>query len=50
MPFKSQKQMKAAFAGVLGPEMKRKAKEWADKTPNIKGLPEKVKPKKKKKK
>lgn len=40
MPFKSKSQMKAAFAGALGPEMKSKAKEWADKTPNLKRLPE----------
>jgi hypothetical protein len=40
MPFKSKAQMKAAFGGYLGPEMKKKAKQWADETPNIKKLPE----------
>lgn len=43
MPFVSQNQMKAAFAGGLGPEMKAKAKAWAAETPNIKSLPKKVK-------
>jgi hypothetical protein len=43
MPFKSKKQMKAAFGGYLGPEMKSKAKGWADETPNIRGLPERKK-------
>lgn len=42
MPFKSKAQMKAAFAGGLGPEMKSKAKTWADETPNRKRLPEHV--------
>ena len=32
--------MKAAFGGYLGPEMKQKAKQWADETPNIKKLPQ----------
>lgn len=32
--------MKAAFGGYLGKEMKDKAKEFADHTPNIKKLPE----------
>ena len=41
MPFKSKAQMKAAFGGYLGSEMKSKAKEWASKTPDIKKLPEK---------
>lgn len=40
MPFKSKAQMKAAFAGFLGPEMKRKASTWAKETPNTKRLPE----------
>ncbi len=40
MPFKSKAQMKAAFGGYLGKEMKSKAKTWADETPNIKKLPE----------
>jgi hypothetical protein len=45
MPFKSKKQMRAAFGGYLGPEMKRKAKQWAEETPNIKSLPMRKKPK-----
>ena len=52
MPFKSTAQMRAAFGGYLGAEMKSKAKQWADETPNIKSLPEhkkKVKLKVKKK-
>lgn len=40
MPFKSRAQMKAAFSGALGSEMKKKARQWAHETPNIKGLPE----------
>ena len=36
MPFKSKAQMKAAFGGYLGSEMKDKAKTWAHETPNIK--------------
>ncbi len=40
MPFKSKAQMKAAFGGYLGKEMKSKAKEFAKETPNIKELPE----------
>lgn len=43
MPFKSKAQMKAAFGGYLGSEMKAKAKQWADETPNIKSLPKKKK-------
>lgn len=43
MPFVSKSQMRAAFGGYLGPEMKAKAKEWADETPDIKDLPKKVK-------
>jgi hypothetical protein len=39
MPFVSQAQMKAAFSGGLGPEMKAKAKGWAAETPDIKSLP-----------
>ena len=31
--------MRAAFGGYLGTEMKSKAKQWADETPNIKKLP-----------
>lgn len=45
-PFRSKAQMKAAFSGGLGKEMKNKAKQWAAETPNQKSLPEK-KPKKK---
>lgn len=41
MPFVSQAQMKFMFA--KHPEM---AKEWAEKTPNPKALPKKVKKKK----
>ena len=43
MPFKSSAQMRAAFSGALGPEMKSKALGWAHETPNIKKLPEHVK-------
>jgi len=39
MPFQSKSQMRAAFGGYLGKEMQGKAKEWADETPNPKGLP-----------
>jgi len=42
MPFKSQIQMRAAFGGHLGSEMKSKAKEWASKTPSMSSLPERV--------
>lgn len=37
--------MKAAFAGKLGPRMQAAAQEWADATPNIATLPERIKPK-----
>ena len=47
-PFKSKSQMRAAFSGALGAEMKKKAETWAKETPNIKGLPEKDKKSKKK--
>jgi hypothetical protein len=40
MPFKSKAQMRAAFGGYLGSEMKKKAKHWVKETPNIKKLPE----------
>ncbi len=40
MPFQSKAQMKAAFGGYLGGEMKKKADTWAHETPDIKGLPE----------
>lgn len=43
MPFKSSSQMRAAFGGYLGPEMKSKAEEWAHETPDIASLPEHVK-------
>ena len=41
IPFQSKSQMRGAFSGAFGPEMKSKAKSWADETPNIKKLPEK---------
>lgn len=43
MPFKSASQMRAAFSGALGQEMKGKAHEWAHETPNLKKLPDHVK-------
>lgn len=43
MPFKSKAQMRGAFSGHLGPEMKAKAEEWASETPNPKALPNRVK-------
>ena len=43
-PFRSKRQVRAAFGGYLGPEMKRKAKQWAAETPNLKGLPERARP------
>lgn len=43
MPFQSKAQMRAAFAGALGPEMQGKAREWAHETPDLKRLPEHVK-------
>ena len=39
-PFRSKAQQRAAFGGHLGPEMKSKAHQWAEETPNIKKLPE----------
>ena len=42
MPFKSSAQMRAAFGGYLGPEMKAKADTWAHETPSIKSLPSHV--------
>lgn len=42
--------MRAAFGGYLGPEMKSKAKEFADATPNIKSLPQRIKKARKKNK
>jgi hypothetical protein len=41
--FKSKSQMNAAFSGYLGTEMKKKAREFAHATPNIKGLSEHAK-------
>lgn len=46
-PFKSQAQERAAFGGYLGATMKKKAKQWAAETPNIKSLPKKKSPAKK---
>jgi hypothetical protein len=45
MSFQSKAQMKAAFGGYLGKEMKDKAKTWADETPSPSKLPEHKKPK-----
>lgn len=42
MPFDSKAQARAAFGGYLGPEMKAKAKDFADATPDMKALPEHV--------
>lgn len=42
MPFKSKAQMKKAFSGGMGKEMQEKAQQWADETPNIDRLPERV--------
>jgi|HubBroStandDraft_2_1064218.scaffolds.fasta_scaffold154641_4 hypothetical protein len=39
MPFKSSAQQRAAFSGALGPEMKKKAPQWAAETPNMSKLP-----------
>lgn len=39
MPFKSQAQMRGAFAGALGPEMQAKAPQWAAETSDPKALP-----------
>lgn len=47
-PFKSKSQEKAAFGGYLGPEMKKRAKKWAEETPDQKALPEHVGKSKKK--
>jgi hypothetical protein len=47
-PFASRAQMAAAFAGRLGPEMQKRAKQWAAETPNIKKLPYHVKKRRKK--
>jgi hypothetical protein len=42
MPFKSKAQMRAAFAGGLGPEMQAKAPEFARNTDNINQLPQRA--------
>lgn len=42
MPFKSKRQMRAAFGGHIPGISKEKAKEWADKTSDPKGLPERA--------
>jgi hypothetical protein len=42
MPFKSKRQMQAAYAGSLGSLMKNRAAQWARETPNIKDLPERA--------
>lgn len=42
MPFKSKRQMRAAFGGHIPGISKEKAKEWADETPDPKGLPERA--------
>lgn len=39
MPFKSKAQMRAAFGGHLGSEMKSKAREFAHETKDLKSLP-----------
>ena len=39
MPFRSKAQMRAAFGGYLGAEMKAKARTWAAETPDPKRLP-----------
>lgn len=46
MAFKSKAQMKAAFGGYLGKEMKAKAREFARATPDISALPEHAKKRK----
>jgi len=43
MPFKSKAQMRGAFSGAFGPEMKAKASTWAKETPDIKALPDRKK-------
>ena len=46
MPFRSLAQMRGAFSGKLGPEMKAHSKEWLAATKNAKDLPEHIIPKK----
>lgn len=43
MPFKSQSQMRGAFSGAFGPQMKARAPMWASETQNPKALPDRVK-------
>ena len=43
MPWKSKAQMRAAYGGHLGPEMKKKAAEYSRATPDISALPEHAK-------
>lgn len=40
MPFHSKAQMRAAFSGALGEEMKKKAPGWAKETTDLHKLPE----------
>lgn len=42
MPFKSKRQMRAAFAGVLPGFSEEKAHEWAHETPALKSLPDRA--------
>ena len=48
MPFRSKRQMRAAFSGALGKKMQDDAHAWAHETKDIKKLPERVKKEKKK--
>jgi len=45
-PFKSKAQMKKAFSGGMGEEMRKKAQQWADETSDIDKLPERIRKKK----
>lgn len=42
MPFRSKRQQRAAFAGVIPGFNKEKALEWAHETPNLKKLPDRA--------
>ena len=42
MPFQSKRQMRAAFGGHIPGISKKKAREWAKETPDIKSLPERA--------
>lgn len=42
MPFTSQRQMRAAFAGKIPGFSKERAHEWAEETPDIKELPDRA--------